>query len=273
MSSLKSSEINHGPYTVRRFSPELYPFEIRLGVFRVSHSLSWSLWLLHVVYDMILVLQVQRDGFCNTWKLWIAILAEFFLTFPEALAALDIALGLFSGRADQPRAEYELCGEAAPAVDVMITCCGEPVPVIMNTIKAATAQTYPGQRFRIFVLDDGRDQALQAAVESFVLDLERTPGPTLKYLSRTKELGTGSYFKSGNLRFGIEASQPLHGGSEFLAGLDADMIVDPDWLRKMVPHLILNDHVACVCGPQVRYASTGDPLLAPQTAEREEGDK
>lgn len=265
MSAPKSTEIRRGLYTILKCSADLYPFETRLSVFKISHSLTWSIWLLRVAYDLLFTMLIPGGSFCNTWNLRTAILAEFFLTCPEALGALNVMLGLFSGIADQPRPKYGLCGEAAPAVDVMITSCGEPVPVVVNTVKAEIAQNYPRQSLRIFVLDDGRDAVLQTAVETLMLDLERTSGPTLKYLSRAKDRTAKSYFKSGNFRFGIDASQRIGGGSEFLAGLDADMIVDPDWLRKMVPHLILNDRVACVCGPQVRYTSISNRSLGYQT--------
>jgi len=273
MSVPKRTEIGRGPYTVHKFSPHLYPFEIRLGVFRIFHSLSWSIWLIHVAYGLVLTILIQRDRSCSTWSLRTAMLAEFFLTCPEALVAMNIALGLFSGRADKPRPRYELYGEVAPAVDVMITCCGEPIPTVVNTVKAALAQNYPWQSLRVFVLDDGQGAVLQTALETLVLGLRRTSSPTLRYLSHAKDRTTKSYFKSGNRRFGIDASQQMGGGSEYLAGLDADMIVDPDWLRKMVPHLILNDRVACVCGPQVRYSATSDPALGYQNTKSWQGDK
>lgn len=183
-------------------------------------------------------------------------------------------MGLFSERVDQPRPQYELCDEIAPAVDIMITSCGEPVPVVVNTIKAATAQRYPRKSLRIFVLDDGRDAVLQKVVETLMLDLQRTPSPTLEYLSRVKQRTAKSYFKSGNLRFGLNASQRMGGGSEFLADLDADMIVVPNWLKKMVPHLILNERVACVCDPQVStYTSISNPSLGYKNANSWKEDK
>ena len=265
MSTPRYSEMQQGPYTIRKFAPNLYPFEHHLNLFKCFHSLTWSLWLFHIIFDVSFALQIRQDDSPGQWNLWIALMAEVFLTLPEALAALDIALGLFSGRANRPRPRYDVSGDVVPTVDVMITCCGEPVPIILNTIKAATAQKYPQQKFRVFVLDDGADRELRMAVESLVLDWEKRKfaGPVLRYLSRSKDPATTSFFKSGNLRFGIEASHRLDGGFEFLAGLDADMIVDPDWLRKMVPHLILNTRVACVCGPQVRYVMNGN-IQSPQ---------
>ena len=251
MSIRRGREAKHGAYTIDEFLPTLYPFEFRLDFLKIFHPFTWLLWLFRIAYDLFHVFQTRGDHPRTAWSLCAAFVAEFFLTLPEALTALDIALGLLSGKANQPRPIYKLSSDTAPAVDVLITCCGEPVSIILNTLKAAIAQDYPQSRFRVFVLDDGADQILRKAVEKVVIDLGTVSSPIVKYLSRPKDLHTKTYFKSGNLRFGIENSQRLNGGSEYLAGLDADMIVEPDWLNKLVPHLILDDRVACVCCPQV----------------------
>ena len=258
--SNRRREVKHGPYTIDEFLPTLYPFEFRLDFLKVSHPFAWLLWILHIAYDLFLAFQIRLDHQRQAWSLGAAIVAEFFLILPEALTALDIALGLLSGKANQPRPVYRLSGDTAPTVDVLITCCGEPVSIILNTFMGAIAQDYPQSRLRIFVLDDGADPVLQRAIEKAVTNLGTISGPVVKYLSRPNDLHTKTYFKSGNLRFGIEASQRLNGGSDYLAGLDADMIVEPDWLRKMVPHLILDHRVACVCCPQVRCIHSGSNM-------------
>ena len=197
------------------------------------------------------------------WRVWIALLSESFLTILEATAAFDMILALLSGKAAQPRPEYRLCGHAAPSVDILITCCGEPISIIMNTVLAVAAQDYPVPNFRVFVLDDGHDDELRHAVEMLQLRRNSVASPLVMYLSRIVMPGEESHFKSGNLRFGIEESQRLGAGSEFLAGLDADMIPEPDWLRRMVPHLLLQDEVAMACGPQVRSLISITSILQP----------
>lgn len=42
--------------------------------------------------------------------------------------------------------------------------------------------------------------------------------------------------------------------SEYVAGLDADMIAEPHWLRTILPHLIEDPKVAMACPPQVSEA-------------------
>ena len=253
MSSSIATEIQHGSYTFKKSPATLFLFETHLNAFKISQTLTWSLLLLHLIVHFSLACQVHRDGPDIPWRLWIALLSEIFLIIPEATTACTIFLALLSGKASQPRPDYQLCGRAAPLVDIMITCCGEPVDIVVNTILAAAAQDYPAQRYRVFVLDDGRDAKLEHAVET--LERQRkdvATDPEIIYLSRKVAPSAQTYFKSGNLRFGIEESQDRRQGSEFLAGLDADMIPEPDWLRRMLPHLILQDDVAITCGPQVR---------------------
>lgn len=249
-----TTKIQNGAYTFARSPARLFPFEIHLNAFMISHLFTWSLWLLHISVHFALALILQRERPEVPWQLWVALIGELVFSIPEALTACTITLALCSGKAAQPRPCYRICGHVAPSVDVMITCCGEPAAIIINTIAAAAAQNYPAGRLRIFVLDDGHDAELQYAVENLILKLQRHEpvGPPVIYLSRTVAHGELSYFKSGNLRFGIEQSQQLGTASEFLAGLDADVIPEPDWLRRMVPHLLLQDKVALACGPQVR---------------------
>jgi cellulose synthase/poly-beta-1,6-N-acetylglucosamine synthase-like glycosyltransferase len=141
-------------------------------------------------------------------------------------------------------------GKSSPTVDVCVTCCGEPVDVVVDTVEAAAAQDYPPQRYRVFLLDDGHDERLREAIEVLGKRSAANRGPKIMYLSRQVKPGVKSYFKAGNLQFAIEETERL-GGSDLLASLDADMIPEHDWLRKMVPHLIVEDRLALACPPQV----------------------
>ena len=251
MAKSKVSEIQYGLYKLHKSPAILYPFEVHLNAFRLSHILTWSLCILHTTILFALACSLQREETTTPWQIWIALLAELSLNIPETLTAFTILLALISGKAAQPRPAYRLEGHVAPSVDIMITCCGEPVEIVINTIAAAAAQDYPLGRSRVFVLDDGHDAELQQAVEMLKLRLGKATNGSVIYLSRTVQPGQPSHFKSGNLRFGIEESQRLGAGSDYVAGLDADMVPEPNWLRSMVPHVLLQDKVAMACGPQV----------------------
>jgi cellulose synthase/poly-beta-1,6-N-acetylglucosamine synthase-like glycosyltransferase len=143
-----------------------------------------------------------------------------------------------------------LLGKHVPTVDVCITCCGEPTEVILNTVAAAAAQDYPSNNFRVFVLDDGHSMALRMAIQALGARLRQKGGPEIHYRSRNVKQGERSYFKSGNLQFGIQEARKA-GNSEYFASLDADMITEPDWLRRMLPYLLADSRIALVNPPQV----------------------
>ncbi|KAL8768578.1 MAG: hypothetical protein Q9209_005263 [Squamulea sp. 1 TL-2023] len=180
----------------------------------------------------------------------------------NAVTALNIVFGLFSSKETGPRARYRLTGDLAPFIDVLIICCGECIDVIIDTAAATAAQDYPAQFLRVFVLDDGHNEELRLAFARLSTRLASRKRPSVTYLSRKKVLGVRSYFKAGNLQFGIDESERL-GSLDFVAGLDVDMIPERDWLRKMVPHL-LDDRLALANPPQRYYNVSPSDFLGQQ---------
>lgn len=142
-----------------------------------------------------------------------------------------------------------------PAVDILITYCGEGDEIVLNTAKAACACDYPSELLRVIVLDDSHSHKLAGAIEE--LSQQR---PHLSYASRNLEIKTHS--KASNLNFGIRYLESLgKGKAPFLAVLDADMIPAPSWLRCVLPHVINNDRAALACPFQHFYnVPAGDPL-------------
>jgi Glycosyl transferase family 2 len=247
----KTVEIRQGAYDMRKSAGEPVPLELHPGLFKLSNVVSWSLWLVYTVFQFSFAWSVQISTPNFLWRMWTVLLAEFCLSFQEVVLAVNTILALFGAEDARVRPWYRLIGNSGPTVDVLVPCCGEPTDVVVDTVAAAVAQDYPHQRFRVFVLDDGRDDSLQDAVEVLSKKSAEKNGPRVGYLSRGPAApGVKSYFKAGNLQFGIEETKLL-GGSEYLASLDADMIAEPDWLRRMIPHLVLEDKVALACPPQV----------------------
>jgi cellulose synthase/poly-beta-1,6-N-acetylglucosamine synthase-like glycosyltransferase len=81
-------------------------------------------------------------------------------------------------------------------------------------------------------------------------------------MARKKTPGVRHYYKSGNLRFGLEMTASVYGSSEYFAALDADMISEPDWLSRTVPHLIKNEDVALVSTPHQFYNILDEDALS-----------
>ena len=134
---------------------------------------------------------------------------------------------------------------------MLVTCAGEELDVVVNTIEAACASNYPVDRFRVVVLDDAASDELASSIKSL-----SDKNENLYYTARTK--GEDHDFKAGNLNHGYGYVKSLPGGpGEYIAGLDADMIPEPDWLRALLPHLLQNPKAALAQLPQVNFLLRG----------------
>ena len=119
-----------------------------------------------------------------------------------------------------------------PAVAVLIPAYNEE-KVIVRTVRAALASTYPDRR--VIVIDDGsRDRTLEVAREAFVKE-ERSG----QVLILTKP-NSG---KADALNFGLQHLRE----EEIFVGIDADTVIAPSAISRLVPHF-LDPKVAAVAG-------------------------
>jgi cellulose synthase/poly-beta-1,6-N-acetylglucosamine synthase-like glycosyltransferase/peptidoglycan/xylan/chitin deacetylase (PgdA/CDA1 family)/spore germination protein YaaH len=119
-----------------------------------------------------------------------------------------------------------------PQVAVLIPAYNEE-KVIERTIQGALDSDYPN--LRVIVIDDGsKDRTLEIARRAFAA--EEAAG---RVLILTKPNGG----KAEALNFGLEHI----GNAELFVGIDADTIIAPDAIARMVPHF-LNPKVAAVAG-------------------------
>jgi peptidoglycan-N-acetylglucosamine deacetylase len=119
-----------------------------------------------------------------------------------------------------------------PRVAVLIPAYNEEM-VIERTIQGALDSDYPN--LRVIVIDDGsKDSTLEIARRAFAA--EEAAG---RVLILTKPNGG----KAEALNFGLEHI----GDAELFVGIDADTIIAPDAIVRMVPHF-LNPKVAAVAG-------------------------
>ena len=132
-------------------------------------------------------------------------------------------------------------------VDVLITCAGEDVDVILDTLRAAVGVDWPRERLRVVVLDDKSSKEVRREVQ--LLGLKHS---NVYYTARTKRKGVPHHFKAGNLNHGLTYVEGMRGGkAEYVAALDADMIVERSWLRAILAHLLIDPGLAMACPPQV----------------------
>jgi hypothetical protein len=253
MSSPHTIEIRRGPYCIlkspgRPLQPENLGYGLQyLGLF------SDGLWALYMTIRICFVIVASAQSPTFMWRTWLILFAEVCLSAWEFVSLGFTYVGRLYALDHTPseiRPCYQLVGNAAPNVDVVIPCCRESIDVVLDTVAGVLAQDYPSKQLRILVLDDGHDESLREAVEALGRKTKTREGAELLYLSRNVPAEVNSYYKAGNLQYGIDYGKGK-GSSEFIASLDADMIPDREWLRKMVPHLILEDNLALACPPQV----------------------
>jgi cellulose synthase/poly-beta-1,6-N-acetylglucosamine synthase-like glycosyltransferase len=144
--------------------------------------------------------------------------------------------------------------DSLPRVDVLITCCGEPADIILDTVRAACALDYPTSLLRVRVLDDGASTELQDAITKLHLKWSH-----LHYHTRGKQSGK-SFAKAGNLNYALFSLQ-TEDPPEFCTVVDADSILMPEFLRATLPHLLLDPEAALLTTRQYFYnLPNGDPL-------------
>ena len=167
---------------------------------------------------------------------------------------LYYVLQLFSVKTRR-RARIRIVGDYVPRVDVLITCAGEEVAVIIDTLRAAVDVDWPRDRLRIIVLDDKASEEVRREVQLISLD-----HPCVHYSARIKIKGVPHHFKAGNLNGGLRYIDSLEGGkADYVAALDADMIVERSWLRAIIAHLLTDPGLAMACPPQVSQPPSQSP--------------
>jgi cellulose synthase/poly-beta-1,6-N-acetylglucosamine synthase-like glycosyltransferase/spore germination protein YaaH/peptidoglycan/xylan/chitin deacetylase (PgdA/CDA1 family) len=119
-----------------------------------------------------------------------------------------------------------------PKVAVLIPAYNEE-KVIERTVRAALNSNYPN--LRVIVIDDGsKDRTLEVARRAFAG--EAAAGKVLI-------LGKANSGKAEALNYGIEHI----GDAELFVGIDADTIIAPDAIARLVPHFI-NPKVGAIAG-------------------------
>ncbi|EON68177.1 hypothetical protein W97_07326 [Coniosporium apollinis CBS 100218] len=220
----------------------------------LATALAMASYFLYFGFRIYYTLAAQREYHKVYVMAWLFIAAEAALAVPAALHNTYALLAVKGRR----RPKLRLRGDIAPTVDVFITCCKEDVDVVLDTVRAACAVDYPQDRFRVVVCDDGADQELKKAV----LDLS-DDYPNLFYHARVKVKGVPHHYKAGNLIGGTGFVTTLRAGpAEYIAALDADMIPEPEWLRAIMAHMVIDPRMSLVCPPQLFYnVPESDPLV------------
>ena len=127
--------------------------------------------------------------------------------------------------------------EQQPFVSVHLACYNEPPEMVIATIDSLAKMNY--QNFEVLILDNNtRDEALWKPLEKRCAEL----GPRFRFF----HLANWPGFKAGALNYGLKVTDPR---AEVVGVVDADYVVDPEWLSGLIPHFDKAD-VAVVQAPQ-----------------------
>lgn len=114
-------------------------------------------------------------------------------------------------------------GMALPKVSIHIPICNEPPHMVRQTLDALAELDYPD--YEVLVIDNNtKDPALWEPVAEHCARL----GPKFRFF----HLGKWPGFKAGALNFGLRQTAD---DAEIVGVIDSDYVVNPDWLRRMVP--------------------------------------
>jgi cellulose synthase (UDP-forming) len=169
-------------------------------------------------------------SFASLWP-WCFFAAEMFVTAYETWALFVLVrLTDHSKQADAYEAALRR-GGPLPTVDVFIPTYNESREVLEATLAGARALDYPPERVRVWVLDDGRRPWLR----------ELCAAGSVGYFARP----SNEHGKAGNLNFALPRT-----AGELVLVIDADFVLEPQFLYRTAGFLVYQERVALVQTPQ-----------------------
>jgi len=126
---------------------------------------------------------------------------------------------------------------AFPKVSIHIPAYFEPVDMLKQTLDAVSRLDYPNFEC-IVIINNTPDPAFWQPIQ----DHCRMLGERFKFINAEKVQG----FKAGALRIAMDRTAA---DAEIIGILDADYVVDPDWLKDLVP-VFADPRVGIVQAPQ-----------------------
>ncbi len=152
----------------------------------------------------------------------------------------------------------DLRGREPPTVDVLVPSYNESPALLETTLRAARMLDYPGDRLRVFLLDDGATEARLQHADPAIAAAARARRDTLQALCR--DIGVSylareanHHAKAGNLNAGLAQSE-----GELVLVLDADHVAATDFLEHTVPWMVTNPRNFLVQTPH--FMLNADPV-------------
>jgi cellulose synthase/poly-beta-1,6-N-acetylglucosamine synthase-like glycosyltransferase/exo-beta-1,3-glucanase (GH17 family) len=186
-------------------------------------------------------------GIWTMWGLGFAlVLLLTVLTLTKVHEIVEVILGrgpkrLIDGRSVSPAAGY------APKVSIHIPAYREPADMVIETLNSMAALDYPN--FEVLVVVNNTPEARYSAP---VAARCRELGERFKFLDITCK-----GFKAGALNIALD--EHTAADAEIIAVVDADYVVEPGWLKDLVP-AFADPSVALVQAPQDHRDGARSPL-------------
>jgi len=134
-----------------------------------------------------------------------------------------------------------------PKISLHLPICNEPPHMVKISLDALAKLDYPN--FEVLVIDNNtRDAATWRPVEAYCAEL----GPRFRFFHLDHVEG----FKAGALNFALRQTAP---DAEFVGVCDSDYVVEPDWLKSIVPYFD-DAKVGFVQAPQDHRDWPGEPF-------------
>ena len=126
---------------------------------------------------------------------------------------------------------------AFPKVSIHVPAYFEPPEMLKQTLDAVSRLDYPNFEC-VVIINNTPDPAFWQPIQ----DHCRVLGERFKFINAERVKG----FKAGALRIAMDRTDA---DAEIIGVIDADYVVDPDWLKDLVP-LFADPHVGLVQAPQ-----------------------
>lgn len=138
-----------------------------------------------------------------------------------------------------------------PMVSIHLACRNEPPAQVIAAIDSLCALDWPD--FEILVIDNNTaDPALWQPLAAHVERLQQDGETRVRFFHLPRWPG----YKAGALNFALQNTDPR---AAWIAVVDADYRVDPDWLRKLAGHCA-DPRVSIVQAPQAHRDWQARPL-------------
>ena len=142
--------------------------------------------------------------------------------------------------------------EKFPLVDIFVAYCGEPCDILLDTVKSGQSLNYPKHKYRLWVLDDGKDESTEKKIKDLA---DQCPTSCMiQYVHRFKEQNKPHYYKAGNINSGVsEVKRRVGRVGDYVLIQDVDMLIHPNIFLKMLPYFQEDQRLAYIQVPQHLY--------------------